>query len=501
MKKTQFTITSRLYIGFGIILVIMLVALMITITPLETVYVNTQSVTDESLPLVLLVDEMAKGNMKVMQRMLYAATTKKIDYFKQSEIIKEHFLEKIQELREQYKKRDDKEAIQALEKLNKAFHQYFSLGKEMTFVYFTEGIEEGDKLLPNFEASALALARQMKDLQDREIRRIQDDISKVEESTDTVRNVMILMNCIALVLGIGIAVAITLSITRPIRNIIRGLRDSSEQVASTAKEISEAAASLAEGSSRQAAAIEESSSFLEEMASMTKTNSEHAKEADNYMGDVKKVVTRANAFVEELTASMEAVSQASEDTSVIIKTIDEIAFQTNMLALNAAVEAARAGEAGMGFAVVADEVRSLALRVQKAAQNTTGLIDSTITRARSGVDIVKRTDAAFKEVLETASKASGLVSKIANASKEQAQGIEQVNQAVGDMDEVTQQNAANSQESASASLEMKSQADNMRRFVKKLLSLAGETRDETGKKTPAKQIIKANDEENLENYS
>jgi len=146
---------------------------------------------------------------------------------------------------------------------------------------------------------------------------------------------------------------------------------------------------------------------------------------------------------------MQEIFKASEDTSKIIKTIDEIAFQTNLLALNAAVEAARAGEAGAGFAVVADEVRSLAMRAAAAARDTSELIQNTVKRVQGGVSVVTTANRDFNEVVAKSHKAQELIGEITAASDEQAQGIEQINKAVAEMDKVTQQNAAAAEELAS----------------------------------------------------
>jgi methyl-accepting chemotaxis protein len=175
--------------------------------------------------------------------------------------------------------------------------------------------------------------------------------------------------------------------------------------------------------------------------------------------------------MDELTHSMAEIAKSSEETSKIIKTIDEIAFQTNLLALNAAVEAARAGEAGAGFAVVADEVRNLAMRAAEAAKNTANLIEDTVKKVQGGSSLVDSANEAFTRVSENASKVGGLIAEIAAASSEQAQGIEQVNTAVTEMDQVTQSNAASAEESASASEEMSAQAEQMRSMVGELVAL------------------------------
>jgi len=273
--------------------------------------------------------------------------------------------------------------------------------------------------------------------------------------------------------GLLFAYFMARSISRPINEVVTGLNEGADQVASASGEVSSASQSLAEGASEQAASIEETSSSLEEMSSMTKQNADNATQADNLMKEAKQMVGTANESMGSLTESMKEISKASEKTAKIIKTIDEIAFQTNLLALNAAVEAARAGEAGAGFAVVADEVRNLAMRAADAAKNTANLIEGTVKKVKDGSELVTRTNEAFGEVAKSAAKVGSLVSEIAAASNEQALGIDQINKAVAEMDKVVQQNAANAEESASASEEMSAQTQEMKNFVNELVTLVG----------------------------
>ncbi len=297
-----------------------------------------------------------------------------------------------------------------------------------------------------------------------------------EEADSTYRTTLMSMFAIT---GIGLLVGVFLmwglgrGITRPLKGVISGLTEGSEHVSSASEQVAQASQSLAEGSSEQAASLEETSSSLEEMASMTRHNAENSAQADNLMQEANQVVETANSSMAQLIDAMGDISKASEETSKIIKTIDEIAFQTNLLALNAAVEAARAGEAGAGFAVVADEVRNLAMRAADAAKNTAALIEGTIKKVEDGSHLVADTNESFKEVAERTSKVGELVAEISAASNEQAQGIEQVNTAVTEMDKLTQQNAANAEESASASEEMSTQAQQLNTFVQNLVALVG----------------------------
>jgi methyl-accepting chemotaxis protein len=214
-------------------------------------------------------------------------------------------------------------------------------------------------------------------------------------------------------------------------------------------------------------------SSLEEMSSMTRQNADSADEANRLMEEVRNIIEKVYESMNRLTESMEDIIKASEETSRIIKTIDEIAFQTNLLALNAAVEAARAGEAGGGFAVVADEVRNLAMRAAEAARNTSGLIEGTVRKIQTGGEIAGATHKAFGEVTTHADRVGGLIAEIAVTSGEQALRIEQANNAVTGTDRLSQNNAASAEESSSAAEEMNAQAEKIRLFVNELMLLVG----------------------------
>jgi len=310
-------------------------------------------------------------------------------------------------------------------------------------------------------------------------------------SLSTASTVMIIGLVAALVIGVLAAFFITKSITGPVNRIITGLNEGSGQVASASGQVSSSSQAMAEGASQQAASIEESSSSMEEMASMTKKNAENAGTADGLMKEANHVVATANDSMGKLIHSMEDISKASDETSKIIKTIDEIAFQTNLLALNAAVEAARAGEAGAGFAVVADEVRNLAMRAAEAAKNTAELIEGTVKKVHDGSKLVSTTNEAFGQVADSSAKVGDLIAEISAASKEQSSGIDQVNIAITEMDKVVQQNAANAEESASASEEMNAQAEQLKEYVDDLVMLVTGKRDQSqavSRKKPIKTI-------------
>jgi methyl-accepting chemotaxis protein len=278
---------------------------------------------------------------------------------------------------------------------------------------------------------------------------------------------------LAIILGLGVAWFITRDTTRVLGGLAHNLGEGSNQVAAAAGQVSSASQTLAEGASEQAASLEETSSSLEEMASMTKRNSENAQKANDLAKQARQAADKGVGDMQAMSTAMEAIKVSSDDIAKIIKTIDEIAFQTNILALNAAVEAARAGEAGMGFAVVADEVRNLAQRSAQAAKETAVKIEGAISKTGQGVEISNKVSQTLNEIVTKARQVDELVAEVAGASREQTQGITQINTAVGQMDKVTQSNAANAEESAAAAEELNAQAAVMKESVTELLHLVG----------------------------
>jgi len=295
--------------------------------------------------------------------------------------------------------------------------------------------------------------------------------ASTDEVLAAVRSVGILnltVTSAIIVLAVICILIISSATVRPINKSISGLEQAVEQVVTGANEVASSSQTLSSGASQQAATIEETSSSLEEMASMTRQNADNAGAAKSKMAEASQIVQKVDQHMGGMAEAIQEITQSSEETGKIIKTIDEIAFQTNLLALNAAVEAARAGEAGAGFAVVADEVRNLAMKAAEAAKTTTELIEKTVKAVQKGNELTQSTRKAFKENIVISEKVGELVEEIAAASSEQAQGIEEVNRAVAEMDKVVQQVAATAEESAAASEEMNSQALEMEGFVRGL---------------------------------
>jgi hypothetical protein len=268
-----------------------------------------------------------------------------------------------------------------------------------------------------------------------------------------------------LVAGLGFGMILTHSITKMVKQIAKViLRDAGEIVNGT-KELATGSQSLAAASSEQAASVEEISATLEEVSAMIKQNADNASQADKLTAETSDSVDHTEGLMKRSLSASEEIAQASNETFKIIKSIDEIAFQTNLLSLNAAVEAARAGEAGAGFAVVADEVRGLSMRSAEASKRTAELIEQTMTRVSEGMDIFTETGKSIEIIVGKMHKIRDLIREVAAASGEQAKGVEQISKGVLEMEKVIQQNAANSEESAASTEEMFSQAAEMSEAV------------------------------------
>jgi methyl-accepting chemotaxis protein len=262
-------------------------------------------------------------------------------------------------------------------------------------------------------------------------------------------------------------------ISHSLRHVANDMHEGTNQVAAAASQVSAGSQSLAEGASEQAASLEQTSSSMEQMSSMTSRNSENALQANEIAKQTRAAADRGATDMAAMSMAMEAIKASSDDIAKIIKTIDEIAFQTNILALNAAVEAARAGEAGMGFAVVADEVRNLAQRSAQAAKETASKIEGAITRSGQGVEISNKVAATLHEIVTKVRRMDELVADVAAASREQTEGISQINSAIGEMDKVTQGNSASAERSAAGATELNAHAENMKKSVNHLWELIG----------------------------
>lgn len=284
--------------------------------------------------------------------------------------------------------------------------------------------------------------------------------------------IVLFIGLAAVSVGIVLSLLTAGSITKPLYRVVHKMNELAEHTTSASAEVAQASNTLADGASQQASAIEETSASVEEVSSMARQNAEGSGMAKELAAQARRAAEAGAGDMQEMGEAMHGMKDSSDRIRNIVKTIDEIAFQTNILALNAAVEAARAGEAGAGFAVVADEVRTLAQRSAKAAKETATMIDDSMHKTERGVGLNARVSQSLGEIVEKIRQVDELVAQAAQASNEQSQGISQVNTAISSMDQITQHNAASAEECAGASAELSTQAVRMREVVAELQAIA-----------------------------
>ena len=247
--------------------------------------------------------------------------------------------------------------------------------------------------------------------------------------------------------------------------IVGQVRDGTEAIGVASREIATGNADLSSRTESQASSLEETASSMEELTGTVKQNAENARQANQLVASTAEIAAKGGTVVSEVVETMSSIKESSKKIADIIGVIDGIAFQTNILALNAAVEAARAGEQGRGFAVVASEVRSLAQRSAGAAKEIKALIEDSVSKVETGDRLVDEAGRTMGEIVTSVKRVTDIMSEIAAASHEQSAGIEQVNQAVGQMDEMTQQNAALVEEAAAAAESLREQAGKLAEAV------------------------------------
>lgn len=318
----------------------------------------------------------------------------------------------------------------------------------------------------------LKLSRAFRDT----FKKISDDYTKdalagdkeQEELRAFSRNVLLFTGLFSIFAIFSILMWISIRVSNSVGDVANKLSESTGQVTQAIEQLSAAGHALSESSTEAAASLEETVASLEEMTSMVQMNSDHAREAAGLAQGSRDSAEKGEREIKTLVESMQGISQASKKIEEIIHVIDDIAFQTNLLALNAAVEAARAGEQGKGFAVVADAVRTLAQKSADAAKDITTLIKDSVEKIEKGTEVADRSGVVMQDIVSSVKKVSDLANEIASASSEQTTGIQQISKAMNQLDQGAQSNAASSEEIASTSEEISSQAVQMQQLSEAL---------------------------------
>jgi len=284
---------------------------------------------------------------------------------------------------------------------------------------------------------------------------------------------LILFLVTMVVAGSVVHLTIRRSITGPVVQVVSELSEGAAQISAAASQVATSSQSLAQGSSQQAASLEETSSATEEINSMARRNSGNTEAMTKLAAASQSEFEDTKQHMGDMVVAMDEINDASSKISKIIRTIDAIAFQTNILALNAAVEAARAGEAGMGFAVVADEVRTLAQRSAQAAKDTADLIEDSVAKSSGGKEKLRLVTDSMERIAGISAEINTLVNEVGNGSHEQTDGIGQISRALSQMESVTQGAAASAEQSAAAAEQLNAQSEALNELVARLSTVVG----------------------------
>jgi len=357
-----------------------------------------------------------------------------------------------------------------LAKVKPVLEDYIGAAREIIGI-LSKDYEEGASKVPDFLAAFSALEEEMEVLAEK----IEVDSKNSQAATDAFLTSAYNYTRMALffgaILALGSLVFLKKSVTDVLTSLIGELESANRQLYTSADQIGASGQALAQGASEQAASIEETSATSNDIANKAKNNTDAAINADKI---TKSVYESANTGVNQMidmSSAMSAIRQAADETSQIVKTIEDIAFQTNLLALNAAVEAARAGDAGKGFAVVAEEVRNLAQRSATAAKDTSQKIHRSKELADNGMQVTTGVERSLQVIATSAQQALSMVQQIVEASQEQSKGVASLNMAMSELDKVTQQNAAAAEESAASGSDLSNQARLLKGIVDKLINL------------------------------
>jgi methyl-accepting chemotaxis protein len=471
----SWTISRRIIFGFAAMLLIAVALGTIALWRLQGINQSVIELADNTLPSVLTLDECAALSRENIFTALRYADAESAEQKKELEDRITANRARVDELFKKYEPLISDNEDRRLFEEAKRTRTAFASARTKYLESVRQGkVEEHKKLLSEVLIPAYEETVKAVDADVDYNKKLGADASG--EAKAAARSGVILI-CFALGVALIVAVLLTWQIvrstTRVLRDLAGNLDQGATQTATAARQVSAASQTLSSGASEQAASVEETSASLEEISSMIRSTADNAQKAKALAGEAHAVAQAGSRTMVEMTQAMAAIDTSSAEVAKIVKNIDEIAFQTNILALNAAVEAARAGEAGAGFAVVADEVRSLAQRSAAAAKETADKIEAAIASSRNGSVSCAKVGESLTQIANKVSSTDTLVAEIATAAREQAQGIEQINTAITQMDQVTQSNSASAEESASAAEELDAQAASLKDMVGRLRQLVG----------------------------
>jgi len=430
------------------------------------------------------------------------------DGFAEAEENYQSFMKGLEKFDQRYRSESNQAGLDQTERLRTRMQSYYAMGKKMANAYIKSGPAGGNKMMPAFDKSAEDLYTELEPFINEQNAALSSSMNNIESTVNNLRTGIytgiLLVGLIMLVVGLALHRTLTRrfrnllqsmsavskgdgdltrrveesggdelselaiefnSFTQKIENVISRLNESILSIDFAAENISQSNGALSERTEEQSGALEESATSMEEMLGLVRQNSDNAQRTHQLVEEYSTNAADGVKVLSDAISAMEEINQVSGRIADIAGTVDSIAFQTNLLALNAAVEAARAGEQGRGFAVVAGEVRSLAQSSAEAAREVKGLIEDSVNKIRSGSALVNKSGETMRDVSEGIRQLSAFIADVAESSKMHAEGIEQVNRSIAQIDHIAQENSAFVEETAAASRSMRDEVYGLREMM------------------------------------
>lgn len=498
---------STQQIVFFLTIIILMLGIGLWIVQLSgTVTTSITQTKDQNIKLANVAQQMRVDVIQIQQWLTDISATRGLDGlddgFKEAEDSYQSFIDGLSSFRKAYQNTDHTSNLSQLTKLKKNLDAYYNMGRKMAQAYVDGGPASGNLVMSQFDSAAEKMYDSLDPFVEEQVNGMTTAMDDINKSVVDLRQGIIVMFIIALVVMVGgtliqnrsasrrmqkildtlertaegdltirlddkgkdemtsVAIAFN-NLIGKITGVIGEVKQTSDIVFTGSQEISMGATDLSQRTEEQASSLEETASSMEEMTATVKQNAESAQEASHLADAARNEAEKGGVVVQDAVVAMEAINESSSRIADITSTIDSIAFQTNLLALNAAVEAARAGDQGRGFAVVAAEVRTLAQHSADAAKEIKALIEDSSGKVRAGTELVDQSGETLMGIMEGIKKVAEIVAEISAASQEQSSSIDQVNKAVVQMDDMTQQNAALVEQSAASSRSMEERSSSL----------------------------------------
>jgi methyl-accepting chemotaxis protein len=472
-KNNGSTIARKLAGGFGLCLFLLVVAGSVAVNRMNSMESATRQLVGESLTNIISLSKIVGDIKQYRIATLRLMTVTRPEDIAHERSMAETSADSIEHNYELYlANAKEPQDQQNIKELQYDWNEYYQTSKALIAAHDEHDSKKYQSLLGEAQSRWTPLRDLNDKMMDWNIKRsgVLSDAAS-ESHRDGLRDLMIILS-IAVLVNITLAVVITRTVSRSAADLTEVLTHASiaaENIATSSNQLASGNEDLASRTSEQAASLEETASSIEEITSLVQQSAIRAREANTLAVEAKKVAQTGGDVVGSAVRSMAEIEDSSKKISEIIGVIDDIAFQTNLLALNAAVEAARVGEQGKGFAVVASEVRSLAGRSATAAKEIKNLVQDSVKKVSEGTALVNKSGDELKEIVASVQSLTTIVAEISASSLEQEAGIEQVNKAIMQIDQITQENAALVEESATASGNLSLQAEDLKSLTSKFL--------------------------------